>query len=301
MFSRLSMRVHLLMFLCAVLVSGSFPVGAAITPDLAPGPLSLIRFFCASLIFLPFVWFRYPLAVSWRALLRYSLISAALVIFFWCMFLSLRYTTALSTSAIFTLVPALSALYAMVLNKERLGRRRLAALFLGVPGAAWIVFGGDWQVFTSLAWNRGDVIFFAGCLCMGLYTPLIRLLHRGEPMAVMAFWVMVTGTCWLLPLAGADLFTLVWSEIPLRVWLGIAYLSVFSTIISFFITQYAILFLGPTRVMAYSYLYPALVLLIDLLSGGSWPGVKVLPGICIVLLAMLVVQRVQSLPVAADE
>ncbi len=289
------------MFLCAVLVSGSFPVGAAITPDLAPAPLTLIRFFCASLIFLPFVWYRYTLAVSGKALLRYSLISVVLVVFFWCMFLSLRYTTALSTSAIFTLVPGFSALYAIVLNKERLGKGRLTALFLGVPGAAWIVFKGDWQLFTSLDWNYGDVIFFAGCLCMGLYTPLIRLLHRGEPMAVMAFWVMVTGTCWLLPIAGADLFSLVWSEIPVTVWLGIGYLAVFSTIISFFITQYAILFLGPTRVMAYSYLYPALVLLIDLLSGASWPGAKILPGICIVLLAMLVVQRVQGVPSAADE
>ncbi len=285
------MYVHCLMLLCAVLVAGSFPVGAAISHDLSPGPLTLIRFFSASLLFAPFIWFRYSLAVSILSLLRYSLISATLVSFFWCMFLSLRYTTALSTSAIFTLVPSLAALYAMLLNKERLGKARLLALFLGLPGTLWIVFKGDWALFTGLAWNRGDLIFLGGCLCMGLYTPLIRLFHRKEPMAVMAFWIMVTGTFWLLLLAGHDLLSITWSTVPVKVWLGIAYLAIFSTIISFFITQYAITFLGPTRVMAYSYLYPSLVLLIDLFVNGSWPGIQILPGIAVVLLAMLVVQR----------
>ncbi len=282
------------MLLCAVLVSGSFPVGAAISHDLDPAVLTLIRFLLASLLFAPFIWFRYSLIVSFAALLRYSLISATLVIFFWCMFLSLRYTTALNTSAIFALVPSLSGLYAMALNRERLGRARLIALFVGLTGAVWVIFRGDIGLLTSMALNRGDLIFFVGCLFMGLYTPLVRLLHRGEPMVQMAFWITVTGTCWLLLLAGPKLMVLPFSDISVKVWLGIGYLAVFSTIVSFFLTQYSILFLGPTRVMAYSYLYPALVLILDLLSGGPWPGLQVLPGIGIVLLAMVIVQQMEE-------
>ena len=37
---------------------------------------------------------------------------------------------------------------------------------------------------------------------MAAYTPLVKLLHRGEPMAVMTFWVLVTGSFWLLILGG---------------------------------------------------------------------------------------------------
>jgi drug/metabolite transporter (DMT)-like permease len=156
------------MILCAVLVSGSFPVGAAISRDLDPAALTLIRFALASLLFAPIVWYRCGLAVSPSSFLRYSVISAVLVIFFWCMFLSLRYTSALNTSAIFTLVPSFSGIYALILNKERLGKARLAALLLGVTGALWIIFKGDLKLFTSLAWNKGDLIFLAGCLVMGL-------------------------------------------------------------------------------------------------------------------------------------
>jgi drug/metabolite transporter (DMT)-like permease len=282
------------MILCAVLVSGSFPVGAAITRDLDPAALTLIRFALASLLFAPIVWRQYGLAVSPAAFLRYSIISAVLVVFFWCMFLSLRYTSALNTSAIFTLVPSFSGIYAMILNKERLGTARLTALFFGLTGALWIIFRGDISLLTTLAWNRGDLIFLAGCLVMGLYTPLVKKLHRGEPMVQMAFWVTLSGTLWLLLPGGSKLLALHFSDIQDTVWLGIAYLAIFSTIITFFLTQYCTLFIGPTRAMAYSYLYPGLVVLIDLFFGGLWPGFRILPGIFIVLIAMFVVQSMAS-------
>ncbi len=287
-------KVHFLMFLCAAIVSGSFPVMAAITHDLDPGVLTLIRFALATLFFVPIVWLRYTFVVSFGALVRYSLISATLVFFFWCMFLSLRYTTALNSGAIYTIVPGLSGIYAMVLNRERLGRVRLVALALGVVGALWVVFNGDLALLVEFSWNRGDLIFLGGCLVLGLYGPLISLFHRGEPMLQMSFWVMFTGTFWLLLLAGPQLLEVSWPDISYKVWGGIAYLAIFSTGVTFFLTQYSILFLGPTRVIAYSYLNPGLVLVLDFLFGGILPGTQVVPGVLIVLVAMIVVQRGDS-------
>ncbi len=287
-------KIHLLMLLCATLVSGSFPVGAAISKELDPAALTLIRFGLASLLFAPIVWYRFGLAVSPAALFRYSIISAVLVVFFWCMFLALRYTSALNTSAIFTLVPSFAGIYAIFLNKECLGKARLAALLIGVTGALWIIFRGDLGMLTSLAWNRGDLIFLGGCVVMGFYTPLVQKLHRGEPMVQMAFWITVTGTLWLLIPGGTKLMELELAEISSKVWFGIFYLAIFSTIITFFLTQYCILFIGPTRAMAYSYLYPGLVLIIELIFGGLWPGIQIIPGILIVLIAMLVVQSMKT-------
>ena len=287
-------KIHLLMILCAALVSGSFPVGAGISNDLDPAALTLIRFALASLLFAPIVWHRCGLAISGPAFLRYSLISAVLVVFFWCMFLSLRYTTALNTSAIFTLVPSFSGIYAILLNRERLGSQRLIALFLGISGALWIIFDGDFELFRNLVWNKGDLIFLAGCLVMGLYTPLVQKLHRGEPMVQMAFWVTLSGTFWLLLPGGAALVQLSVADILPRVWFGILYLAVFSTIITFYLTQYCTLFIGPTRTMAYSYLYPGMVVLIELVVVGTWPGIQILPGVLIVLAAMFVVQSMPN-------
>jgi drug/metabolite transporter (DMT)-like permease len=283
--------VHLLMVFAAMLVSTSFTVGAAITRELDPAILTLVRFTLAAAIFGPLVHFRYGLSFSFSLFLRCALISGCLVIFFCCMFLSLRYTSALNTSVIFALVPSISGGYALIINGERLGREQLLALVCGMVGVVWVIFRGDPMQLLAMEWNRGDVIFLGGCLAMGLYTPLVKLLHRGESMAVMTFWVLVTGSFWLLIFAGGDLPAVAWSAVPLFAWLGVGYLAVFTTIITFFLTQYAVPYLGPTRVMAYSYLYPGLVLLINLALGHGLPPLRVIPGVLVVLAAMFILQR----------
>lgn len=284
--------LHLLMLLAAILVSTSFTVGKAIASGLDPIILTLVRFILAALLFLPYVHVRFGLAwPGWRQLGRYSVISGALVMFFWLMFESLRYTTAFNTSVIFTLVPGISGMYSAVLLRERLGRYRLVALALAMAGALWVIFQGEIARLLALELGRGDIIFFIGCLFMAAYTPLIRLLHRGEPMAVMTFWVLVTGSIWLLP-PGLDRLPAVhWHEVASKVWWGILYLAIFCTIITFFLTQVATMRLGPTRVMAYSYLYPPLVLAIDWFLGHGLPPVWALIGVPVIVLAMVVVQR----------
>jgi drug/metabolite transporter (DMT)-like permease len=280
------------MLLAAALVSTSFTVGKAIAGGLDPIILTLVRFLLAALLFLPYVHGRFGIDwPGWRPLGRYSVISGALVIFFWLMFESLRYTTAFNTSVIFTLVPGISGMYSAVLLRERLGRYRLIALALAMAGALWVIFQGELSRLLALELGRGDIIFFIGCLFMAAYTPLIRLLHRGEPMAVMTFWVLVTGSIWLLPPALDRLPAVLWHEVPPRVWWGILYLAIFCTIITFFLTQVATMRLGPTRVMAYSYLYPPLVLVIDWFLGHGLPPLWASLGVPVIVLAMVVVQR----------
>ncbi len=288
--------VHALMVLAAMLVSTSFTVGAAITRGLDPIVLTLVRFTLAAALFGPLVHVRYGLGFSPSLFLRSSLISACLVIFFCCMFLSLRFTSALNTSVIFALVPSISGGYALFINKERLGRGQMLALLCGMVGVFWVIFRGEPEQLLAMQWNRGDLIFLGGCFAMGLYTPLIKRLHRGESMAVMTFWVLVSGSLWLLIFAGPRLSAVAWSTVPLFVWLGVAYLAIFTTIITFFLTQYAVPFLGPTKVMAYSYLYPGFVLILDLLLGHGLPPLRVIPGVLVVLAAMFILQRRNNIP-----
>ena len=285
-------RVHALMVLAAILVSTSFVVGKGIADGLDPAVLTLIRFLIAALLFAPYVSRCHGLALPpWRRLAGYAAISAVLVAFFWCMFESLRYTSALNTSALFTMVPGVSGVYGAVLLRERLGVSRLLALLFGMVGALWIIFRGDFDLLLALAFNKGDLIFIAGCFAMAFYTPLVKLFYRREPMAVMTLWVLVTGVGWLLLLSAPRLAAVPWRQVAPMVWLGIAYLAVFSTIITFFLTHFATPLIGSTRVMAYSYFYPALVLGLDWLLGKGLPPLMTLPGVIIVLLATVVLQR----------
>ena len=280
-------RIHLLLLFSTTLVSTSFIVAELITDTLDPIVLTLVRFVLAALILLPVIFIRHGLSISIGSLCRYAAISACLVLFFWAMFSSLRYTSPLNISVLFTLVPAISALYSAILNREQISTSLLLALVVGLMGALWVIFEGDWHRFRELAWNRGDLIFFGGCLAMALYTPLVRLLHRQEPMEVMTFWVLVTGCFWLFPGGVKILADTSLTTIPRTTWLWIVYLALFSTVITFYCTQYATKIIGPTRTIAYSYLYPVLVVMLNYVLGRGWPAVQVIPGILMTVAAML--------------
>lgn len=284
--------LHSAMVFSAFLVSTSFTVGKAITSTLDPVVLTLLRFLLATLIFAPYVHHSFGLCLPRpRALCRYSLISGALVGFFWLMFLSLRTTQPMNTGVIFTTVPGISGLFSWLLVRERLESHRLIALLLAMSGALWVIFEGNVDRLLLFHLNRGDLLFFCGCLMMALYMPLVKRFHHGEPMAVMTLWILVTGSLWLLLFSLPRLSEVVWSAIPLTTWLGIAYLAVFTTITTFFISQWATLYLGPTRVMAYSYLYPPLLVVLEWFLNHRSPPRSTLVGILIILPAMLIVQR----------
>jgi len=284
--------VHSLMLLASIIVSSSFTVGAAITHGLPPSVLLLVRYVVAVLCLAPVLVLNHGFSLpSARQLCGYSLISASTVGFFWCMFEALRYTSALNTSVIFTLVPGISGIYSAIFLRERLGRGRLWALFFGMAGALWVIFRGDINRLLGLDVNYGDLLFLAGCFMMAAYTPLVKRFHQQESMVVMTFWVLATGTVWLLLLSMSGLGAVHWQAVETKVWAGIVYLAVFSTIITFYLTHIATLYLGPTRVMAYSYFYPAFVLLINRGLGKGLPPAIIFPGIAVVTLATVVLQR----------
>lgn len=284
--------IHAMMLLCAVLVSTSFTVSKAIAHSMDPAVLTLLRFAIAALLFLPYIQYKHGLHLpEKKRLLGYACISFILTGFFWLMFLSLRSTTALNTGIIFTLVPSISGLYSAILLKERLGKYRLIAMIPATIGAIWVLFHGSLTELLAFNLNSGDLIFFIGCLLMALYTPLIKFFHQEEPMSLMTFWILVTGSGWLLLFSGHKLAAVSWGAVPFTVWAGIFYLAIFSTIITFFLSQLCTLSLGPTRVMAYSYLYPPFIAVIEWGFGHPLPSIYVLPGVGLILGAMFIVQQ----------
>jgi drug/metabolite transporter (DMT)-like permease len=290
--------IHAMMLLCAVLVSTSFIASKAIAHGMDPAVLTLLRFAIAALLFLPYIQYKHGLQLPEKnRLLGYACISFILTGFFWLMFLSLRSTTALNTGVIFTLVPGISGIYSAVLLKERLGKYRLIAMIPATVGAVWVLFRGSLTEFLAFDLNSGDLIFFISCLLMAFYTPLVKLFHQEEPMSVMTFWILVTGSGWLLLLCGHQLPAVSWGTIPLKIWVGIIYLSVFVTIITFFLSQLCTLFLGPTRVMAYSYLYPPCIVLIEWGFGRPLPPIHILPGVFLIIAAMFIMQQGAEEPV----
>jgi drug/metabolite transporter (DMT)-like permease len=289
----------MLMLLATALVATSFPVGAAITEALDARVLTLLRFVLAAILFAPFVAWRYTVRVpAPRDLARYAILSACLVAFFWGMFAALRLTSALNTAAIFALTPVITALLSAVLLKERLPAAARLALPFGALGAVWIVFRGDLGALSGIDLGWGDGLFLAATAMLSVYGTLIKYLHRGEPMPVMTFWTLVTGSAWLLVLSLPVLPSVEWAAVPLQVYAGIAYLAAFTTLVTFFIFQWSTAIIGPTKVMSYTYLNPAFVLAFALVLGATAPGALTYLGVPLIVLATWIVNRSCTVPTA---
>ena len=290
--SKSTLHVHACMLLTILLASSSFPVGKAITHGMPPMILMLLRFVIGALLFAPYIFMKYGIkGISLKDLVRYAVLSIPLVIFFPAMFESLRFTSALNTGALYTLVPGITAIYALIMNKEKVGKVKMIGLLIGVVGALWINFRGDLDSLLRFDFNKGDLIFLAGCLSLAFYNPLVKRLYRNEPMEVMTFWTLTTGSVWLLILSGTDIWTINWIQIEPKIYGGVVYLAFFSTLCTFFLMQYSTVRIGATKSAAYSYLTPVFVLCIDLLIGKNIPVLPLFPGILLVILAMLLIQR----------
>ena len=283
---------HIVAVIGMFFIATIFSVGDEIADTMPASVLMTLRFGAAALLFAPYILWRH--GIRWpglSGLWRYGLLSLLSTVFFWSMFEGLKYTDSLNTSAISTSIPGFTAIYGAILMRERLGRYRSAALLLGLLGTLWVIFRGDPARFIALELNKGDALFFIGCISMGLYAALIPKLHRGEPVAVMSFWIMVMVAAMFTTVANVEFADIAWGRIEDSVWGSLAWLAIGPTMLTFFMIQSTSLVIGATRVQSYSYLIPAFVLMFDWALGRGLPTAMTIPGIIVVLLATLVVQR----------
>lgn len=287
---------HLALVLYAALIAGSFSFGALTSPFIDPIVITALRFLLAApligliLLVVSPRRIRIPQA-PWRFVILGGLMS----VYFVLMFVALQISTPVATSAVSTLQPAMSAVFGFMLLRQP--TRPTVALSLSVAGggALWVIFHGDWTRFISLDVGRGEAIFLVGCACQAAYSPCVRLLNRGESVLESTFYTLCAASVFLVPIAIPSMLQTDWNGMPVVVWQCVAYLTVCSTAISFFLLQFGSMNLPSAKVFAYIYLVPTIVILIEGVIGHGWADQIVVVG------AVLTVAGLLVMTVAPDE
>ncbi len=191
----------------------------------------------------------------------------------------------------FTLMPMMAAGFGWLLLRQITTKRMALALTIAAFGALWVIFKGDLAALYRLDVGRGEVIYFIGCISHAIYTPMVRKLNRGESAVTFSFGVLVAGSILLVVVGARDLLATNWSDLPWIVWATLGYLVIFSTASSFVLLQYATLRLPSAKVMAYSYLTPSWVILIEAMIGNGLPGAIVLAGVAATIIALFLLLK----------
>lgn len=281
---------HAAMLLFAALVSVSFSLGGRAAPYIDPSALTAARFLLAGVVIGALAASRMRRA-HFRAAWRYMALGGLISGYFILMFEALRLTDPISTGAVFTLTPVMSAGFGWLLMRQQVTGRMAVSLALASIGAVWVIFRADIDAILGLKLGRGEALFFIGCALHALYTPLGRMLNRGEPLLVYTFGSIVGGLIVTVIYGARPLLETEWTALPPIVWAALIYLALGATAVTFFLIQFATLRLPSAKVMAYGYLIPSFVILWEGLFGGSWVAAPVWLGVAATVGALLLLLK----------
>ena len=287
-----ALRGHAAMLSFSALVAGSFSLGSLAANEIEPGALITMRFLIAAIavaILAPV--FGVKLGGVRNATWRFLILGGLFAFYFLLMFEGLKTGTPVSLSAVFTLTPLISAGFAWVLLRQITTPRMALALAIGGVGAIWVIFQADLAALLTLRVGRGEFIFFWGMLAHALYTPMARLLHRGENPIVMTLGTLIAGSLVLVIYAWSDILATDWLNLPVIVWITIFYMAILSGALSLVLIQYATLTLPSAKVMAYTYLTPSWVILWEISLGHGVPDWLVIGGVVLTAVALLLLLR----------
>ncbi len=287
-----SHRGHLAMLTFSMLVAGSFSLGSIAAPLIDPAALNSIRFLIAAIIIGALVavgpgFHREHFRAPWR----YIAMGAMFAVYFVLMFEGLKTAAPVSTSAVFTLTPMMSAGFGWLLLRQITTPRMALALVMAAIGALWVIFRGDLNALLSFDIGRGEAIYFVGCVSHALYTPFVRKVNRGEPPLVFTFGMLIAGFVIISAYGAPSIVGTDWAALPLIVWITILYTAVFASASTFFLLQYATLRLPSAKVMAYTYLVPAWVILWEAAMGNGMASAYVFAGVGLTVIALLMLLR----------
>ncbi|UYV37687.1 DMT family transporter [Rhodobacteraceae bacterium D3-12] len=283
---------HLAMLAFSALVAGSFSLGAMAAPHIAPAALNAPRFLLAAVLVgaAALATTGLPREAA-RAPWRYFVLGGTFAAYFVLMFEGLKTAPAVSAAAVFTLTPLITAAVGYVLLRQVTTPRMALALSLGALGAIWVIFRGDWAALRAFEIGRGEAIYFVGCIAHAFYTPLVRLLNRGEAPVVFTFGMLVAGGIVVTAYGWSDIRATDWAALPGIVWITLVYIAVFASAMTFVLLQFATLRLPSAKVMAYTYLTPSWVIVWEFALGHAVPPGLVLVGVAVTVVALLILLK----------
>ncbi len=283
---------HAAMLAFSILIAGSFSLGVQIANMVDPAALTAVRFLISGAIvggiavFMPGFKREY-----FRAPWRYLVLGGLFAIYFTLMFEGLKTAAPVAGAAVFTLTPVLSAFFGYWLLRQITTPWMALALLIGAAGALWVIFQGDFGAFRRFEVGRGELIYFVGCVAHALYTPMVRKLNRGVPVAVFTFGMIFAGCLILTIISAPALLATPWGSLPPIFWVGLLYVSVCASAMTFFLLQFAAMRLPAANVMAYTYLTPSWVILWEIAQGHAPPPPVILVGVGATFWALLMLLR----------
>jgi drug/metabolite transporter (DMT)-like permease len=247
-----------------------------------------LRLLLCALVFLPLLLLKGDAVMTTRGLLGHAVLGLLLALYFGSLFEALRYTSAVNTGTMFTLVPLMTLGFEAVLTPDSRLKQRIVPMLLAAAGAVLLIMKGTGP--GELPSPYALTVYGTGCLAMALYAPLSQRLKasslKGRGPVPMTFWNMLFGALFLLVFCGLSGGWRSASLLTLKDFYWLMYLAVFATLATFWLLHRAIGVIAPSSVISYIYLSTLFITLFHWLWGRQMPLPLEMAGAVLVGLGM---------------
>jgi len=209
-------------------------------------------------------------------------------------FKGLSMTTPISASVIMVSSPILVLSFSAILLRERVTKRKLSGIFIGMIGAVVLIVFGK-EMGSSSDASLGNLLIFVNATSYSLYLILIKSLTRKYQPITLAKWLYLLGLFMVIPFGIQEFNLIEWQGMPEGILWRIGFIVVFTSFLTYLLNLFAIRKLLPTTLSIFIYLQPVIATSYALLIGSdSLNLIKLLSTLLIFIGVFLVTHKPRS-------
>jgi len=210
-------------------------------------------------------------------------------------FKGLSLTTPINASVIMIIGPIIVFILSVVFLKEKLIKRRIIGIILGLIGALVLIIYGKSTSLNAPNIFLGNIYVFLHATFYAVYLIIIKtLINKYNPINLMK-WVYLFGMIIVIPFGYHEFIAINWSAMPQFIIYKVLFVVIFTTFFTYLFNILAIAKLKPTTVASFIYLQPVVATVFSLiLKSDELSTIKIISTVIIFLGVYLVSKPVKQ-------
>ena len=206
-------------------------------------------------------------------------------------FKGLSYTSPISAAVIMVSTPIIVLILSSVIMKERMQKRKVLGIVLGLIGTAFLILYGK-SIGNATNASLGNFLVFVNAISYGFYLITVRKLMDKYNAFSFVKWIYLFGFLMVLPFGFNEFQAVNWQIIPINIYWKIGFVVLFSTFFTYLLNLLSMRELKPTTVAVFIYLQPVFATIFAIgLGKDELSFVKIVSAILIFVGVYLVTQN----------
>lgn len=170
-------------------------------------------------------------------------------------FKGLSLTSPISAAVIMVTTPMIVLVLSALIIKERMLKRRVFGIVLGLIGTAFLILYGK-SIGSATHAGLGNFLVFVNAVSYGFYLIIVKKLMDKYNAFSFVRWIYLFGFLMVLPFGWSQFEAVNWSTVPAIISWKILFVVAFSTFLTYLLNLLSMKELKPTTVAVFIYLQP---------------------------------------------